>query len=167
MKNILVAIFFGFSVTIMAQQSITPPSKEFQQFDFWIGNWDVYKFGTETLAGKSQIQSIIDGYGILENYSVGEGKYQGKSLNKYNPAKQRWEQYWTDNTGLTLFLTGGFVNGKMILSDEISGDPKLGINQIIWELMKNGNVRQTWNLSKDGGKTWTVLFDGEYKKSKE
>ena len=166
MKNILVFILSVFSGIIMAQQTITPPSKEFQQFDFWLGNWDVFKFGTETLAGKSQIQSIIDGYGILENYSVGEGKYQGKSLNKYNPAKQRWEQYWIDNSGLTLFLVGGIKDGKMVLCDEFTGDPKQGINQIIWEPMKNGSVRQTWNLSKDGGKTWTTLFDGEYKKVK-
>lgn len=150
----------------MSQQSIAPPGKEYQQFDFWIGEWTVFKFGTETPTGKSKIERIIDGYGILENYSVGEGKYQGKSLNKYNPAKQRWEQYWIDNSGLTLFLTGGFVGGKMILSDEVSGDKKQGINQIIWEPLSNGNVRQTWNLSKDGGKTWAVLFDGEYKKVK-
>ncbi len=167
MKKIFTFLLFISSQLFMAQQAIPTPSKEYQQFDFWIGKWDVYKFGTETFAGKSHIQSINDGYGVLENYSVGEGKYQGKSLNKYNPVKQRWEQYWIDNTGLTLFLTGGFVTGKMILSDEISGDPKQGINQITWQKLENGNVRQTWNLSKDGGKTWTVLFDGEYKKSKE
>lgn len=167
MKYILLFSLFLFSNSFMAQQSLTPPGKEYQQFDFWIGKWDVYKFGTENLAGKSHIESIIDGYGVLENYSVGEGKYQGKSLNKYNPVKQRWEQYWIDNTGLTLFLTGGFINGKMILSDEISGDPKQGMNQITWEKLANGTIRQTWNLSKDNGKTWTVLFDGEYRKSKE
>ncbi len=167
MKKIFTFLLFISSQLFMAQQTIPTPAKEYQQFDFWIGKWDVYKFGTETITGKSHIQSINDGYGILENYSVGEGKYQGKSLNKYNPAKQRWEQYWIDNTGLTLFLTGGFVTGKMILSDEISGDPKQGINQITWQKLENGNVRQTWNLSKDGGKTWTILFDGEYKKSKE
>jgi len=55
MKNILVFLLSVFSSIIMAQQIITPPAKEFQQFDFWIGNWDVFKFGTETLAGKSQI----------------------------------------------------------------------------------------------------------------
>ena len=148
----------------MAQQPDKKIQELYHQFDFWLGNWDVYKFGTDTIAGKSRIEQIIDGVGIIENY-ITKGKYEGKSLNKYNPAKQRWEQYWIDNSGLTLFLTGGFVNGKMILSDEISGDSKQGINQIVWEKLQNGNVRQTWNLSKNGGKTWTILFDGEYKKS--
>ena len=138
----------------------------YHQFDFWIGKWDVYVFGTETLAGKSHIESIIDSVGILENYSVVKGAYSGKSLNKYNPAKKRWEQYWIDNSGLTLFLTGGLKDEKMTLDDTENGDAEKGLNKIVWEKMKYGSVRQTWSNSKDHGKTWTVLFDGEYKLAK-
>jgi hypothetical protein len=165
MKKIIIFVLLSISFLMTSQ-----PNKEFHeqyhQFDFWIGKWDVYKYGTETLAGKSHIESIIDSVGILENYTNANGQYTGKSLNKYNPSKQRWEQYWIDNSGLTLHLAGGIKEGKMVLSDEVTGDPKQGINRISWEKQKNGTVRQTWNLSTDGGKTWKVLFDGEYRKSK-
>ncbi len=167
MKKIIIILTILITQYMTAQQ--TPEDKKnqalYHQFDFWIGNWDVYKFGTETLTGKSNIESIIDGVGLLENYSVAKGKYAGKSLNKYNPEKKRWEQFWIDNSGLTLFLTGAFVDGKMIMDDAESGTVKNELNQIVWEKLKNGSVRQTWNLSKDGGKTWTVLFDGEYRPS--
>jgi hypothetical protein len=166
MKKVFTFVLLFISFFALSQQQDKELKALSHQFDFWLGKWDVYKFGTETLAGKSHIESINDSTGILENYTNATGKYSGKSLNKYNVAKQRWEQYWIDNSGLTLHLTGGFINGKMILSDEISGDPKQGINQIIWEKLENGNVRQTWNLSTNGGKTWKVQFDGEYKKSK-
>ena len=39
---------------LMAQ---TPPSPKYHDFDFWIGEWDVYKNGTDTLVGSSQIES--------------------------------------------------------------------------------------------------------------
>jgi hypothetical protein len=165
MKKVLTFVLLTISILMISQ-----PNKElhdhYHQFDFWIGKWDVYKYGTETLAGKSNIESIIDSVGILENYTNASGKYTGKSLNKYNPSKQRWEQYWIDNSGLTLHLSGGITDGKMVLSDELTGDPKQGINRISWEKQKNGTVRQTWNLSTDGGKTWKMVFDGEYRKSK-
>jgi hypothetical protein len=164
MKKIIFLLVIAFIQNSVAQQQNTKPMQH--QFDFWLGKWDVYKYKSDTLVGKSHIESIIDSVGLLENYSVIKGKYTGKSLNKYNPAQQRWEQYWIDNSGLTLFLTGGLVNGKMILDDAQYGDAKKGLNQIVWEKMKNGSVRQTWNVSTDGGKTWAVLFDGEYKKSK-
>jgi hypothetical protein len=151
----------------MAQQKQDDLQTKYHQFDFWIGKWNVYKYGTTTLAGKSNIESIIDSIGLLENYLTANEKYTGKSLNKYNPAKNRWEQYWIDNSGLTLFLTGNFKDGKMVLDDSEYGDVKSGLNRIIWEKLKNGNVRQTWNLSKDGGKTWEIIFDGEYKKTEK
>jgi hypothetical protein len=152
--------------SFMAQQADKKLQEHYHEFDFWIGKWDVYKYGTETLAGKSHIESIIDSVDILENYTNANGKYSGKSLNKYNPAKQRWEQYWIDNSGLTLHLAGGLQDGKMVLSDESTREPKQDINKIVWEKLKNGDVRQTWNLSSDEGKTWKILFDGEYKKNK-
>ena len=164
MKKLITIVCLILSQQIFSQQNKN--LEKYHQFDFWLGEWDVYKYGAETVAGKSHIESIIDSVGLLENYSVIKGKYTGKSLNKYNPAKDRWEQYWIDNTGLTLFLCGKLVDGKMILDDVGYGDKKNGLNQIVWEKMKNGSVQQTWSTSKDGRKTWQVLFDGEYKKRK-
>ncbi|TFH26541.1 MAG: hypothetical protein E4H10_06725 [Bacteroidia bacterium] len=103
MKQICILLFLIASQQILAQQASEELTYKNHQFDFWLGTWEVYKYGTDTLVGHSRIESINDGLGLLENYSVALGKYQGKSLNKYNPARERWEQYWIDNSGLTLF----------------------------------------------------------------
>ena len=166
MKKILILFILISPLMISAQGGQEELNQKYHQFDFWLGSWEVYKLGTDTLVGHSKIESIIDGLGLLENYTVVKGKYQGKSLNKYNPARECWEQYWIDNSGLTLFLSGVLTDGKMVLDDLEHGDKTAGLNRITWEKMENGSVRQTWNTSKDKGLNWSVAFDGEYKPAK-
>jgi lactoylglutathione lyase len=166
MKEIYILLFLFATQQIMAQQASEALTQKYHQFDFWLGTWDVYKYGTDTLVGQSHIESIVDSLGLLENYSVSKGQYQGKSLNKYNPARERWEQYWIDNSGLTLFLSGGLADGKMVLEDVDHGDASAGFNRIAWEKTNHNSVRQTWSVSQDSGLTWSVVFDGEYKMKK-
>ena len=40
-----------------------------REFDFWVGDWDVYQAGTNTLVGRNVIQIIADGCGLLENWT--------------------------------------------------------------------------------------------------
>lgn len=164
MKRILLLLFLLAAQHVVAQPPNQETNKMYHQFDFWLGHWDVYKFGTDTLVGESRIESIIDSVGILENYQARRSRYVGKSLNKYNPAQNRWEQYWIDNAGLTLFLSGGLVGREMVLNDVETGDSNDRLNKVVWEKLDENRVRQTWSISRDGGKTWTVIFDGEYKR---
>lgn len=164
MKKAVVLLLLLASQQLLAQQSDKNSQKMVHQFDFWLGHWDVYTFGTDNLVGESHIETIIDSVGLLENYKAMKSKYTGKSLNKYNPAKEQWEQYWIDNSGLTLFLSGGIVDAKMILDDLDTGDEQKGFNQITWERLDGDRVRQTWSTSTDKGENWTVIFDGEYKR---
>ncbi|MBC8343045.1 MAG: DUF1579 family protein [Bacteroidetes bacterium] len=164
MKNLIVIILLLIAQQNVAQQANEESLKMFHQFDFWIGHWDVYKYGTDVIVGESRIEPIIDGIGLLENYSAKNSPYAGKSLNKYNPAKEHWEQYWIDNSGLTLFLSGGIVDQKMVLNDTEYVDPSSGFNKIVWEKLNDNTLRQTWSISKDNGQNWIILFDGEYKR---
>jgi len=149
----------GVSINVSGQTNAGDPAlKEKQhQFDFWLGEWDVYKYGTDKLVGKSHIMSINDSTGILENYHTPNGPYKGKSLNTYNIKTGFWEQYWIDNGGLVLKLGGEFREGKMIMLSYEG----LSANKISWQKVDKG-VRQTWETSKDGGKNWNVVFDGLY-----
>jgi len=127
------------------------------QFDFWLGEWDVYKYGTDTIVGRSHIQSVNDSTGILENYHTPGRPFKGKSLNTYNKKTGNWEQYWIDNTGTVLKLEGGISEGKMVMT----GFEGLRGSRITWQSVEQG-VRQTWEMTADGGKTWIVVFDGLY-----
>jgi len=128
-----------------------------QEFNFWIGEWTVYKTGTDTIAGYSRIEAILDGKALQEHYTSTQAAYTGTSLNKYNPQTSRWEQYWIDNSGVTLHITGGWEDGKMVLQDE--NNP---INRITWTPNSDRTVRQVWEQKKEGNE-WVVVFDGHYK----
>lgn len=138
---------------------------KYKEFNFWIGEWDVYKNGTDTIVGSSQIESILGGIAIQETYHSTRGAYKGTSLNKYNPALDKWEQFWVDNGGLTLHIQGGLEAGKMVLKGEMPDAKGTNIwNKITWIALPDGRVRQVWKQSKDDGKTWTQVFDGDYRK---
>jgi len=155
--------FFCLSQIAGAQDSIPFNQQKFSEFSFWVGEWDVYKYGTDTIVGKSSIKSIVDGKGLSEHYSSLAYPYHGTSLNKYNPVNGRWEQFWVDNSGLSLFIHGGIEEGKMILGNEVVRSGKKILNRITWTPMENNEVCQCWDQSYDEGKNWKNVFDGHYK----
>ncbi|HVT73043.1 MAG TPA: hypothetical protein VHD61_07890 [Lacunisphaera sp.] len=155
----------GLLAVPMSAQSAPPqppaPPPEARQFDFWIGEWDVAAPNGKQV-GTSRIELVAKGYGLLENWT-GAGGADGKSLNSYNVARKQWQQYWV-GTGGVLELAGGLVDGSMVMSGEhvVGGTPT--IERITWTPLPDGVVRQHWEQSTDGGKTWTTAFDGRYHK---
>lgn len=81
---------------MFAQKNI---DHKYAEFNFWIGEWNVYKHDTDTIVGKSKIEAIIDDKVIKETYHSTTSKYRGTSLNKYNARTDQWEQFWVDNYG--------------------------------------------------------------------
>ena len=137
-------------------------SDEAHDFDFWIGEWDVFANGK--LAGTNSIQPILDGCVLQEMWSGSQGS-AGSSLNFHNPRTGKWHQFWVWRNGTTLDLSGAFKDGKMIL--EGGGQDRDGKrirNRITWYDNQDGTVRQHWQKSPDNGKTWQTSFDGIYKK---
>lgn len=132
------------------------------QFDFWIGEWDV--FANDKQAGTNSIRPILDGCVLQETWS-GAGGSAGSSFNFYNPQTGKWHQFWVWRAGTTLDLSGEYKDGKMVLKGESKDrEGKSVMNWITWTDNPDGTVRQHWQQSRDGGKTWATSFDGLYKK---
>jgi hypothetical protein len=147
------------TTTIDAQQQPRPPactSAEHRQFDFWVGEWTVT---AAQGSGRNSITKIAGGCALLEQWTGNSG-FNGKSLNAYDSVRKRWHQTWVDSSGSVLYLDGEFRDGKMTLTGK-TGDT---LERITWT-PQEGGLRQVWNQSKDDGKTWTVVFDGVYKKA--
>jgi hypothetical protein len=142
----------------------TPPPlpPESRQFDFWLGEWNVTNPAGKA-AGQSRIEAIAGQAALLEHWT-GAGGFTGKSLNAYNAAKKQWQQFWVDNTGGVLELGGGLVDGHMVLTGEHDVRGVHRTERITWTPNADGSVRQHWEQSADGGKTWTTAFDGLYRK---
>lgn len=134
-----------------------------RQFDFWVGAWDVVGADGK-FAGTNRIELVDGGCALYESWSSGGGGYTGRSLNSVG-GDGRWRQTWVDTGGLRLELVGGLVDGKMVLEGETppaaAGGPPTK-NRITWSPEPEGRVRQHWETSADGGKTYTTSFDGMY-----
>ena len=134
-------------------------SPAYRQFDFWIGDWDVRRVGNdERPPAHNRISSVQGGCVILEEYDT-PGGYTGISISYYDSAAGRWSQTWMDNQGVPILHSGGVRDGSMVLVDDPSGS---SINRTTWTPQKDGTVRQHWEKSDDGGKSWSTLFDGIY-----
>jgi len=140
----------------------------YHQFDFWLGEWEVFINDT-TYAGKNKVIKAQDGCVIIEYWTGAKG-YTGTSINYYNRQTKKWHQHWVDKAGNVLDLQGSFSENTMILrsadwsSEKEKSPPQ---NEITWMKNKDGTVRQLWKQTKDHGETWTVLFDGHYRKMKK
>ncbi len=146
----------------------TPPAPpplppESRQFDFWLGEWNVTNPAGKA-AGQSRIEAIAGQAALLENWTGAGGGFTGKSLNAYNAPKKQWQQFWVDNTGGVLELSGGLVDGRMVLTGEHDVRGGHRTERITWTPNPDGSVRQHWEQSTDGGKTWVTAFDGLYRK---
>lgn len=150
----------------LAQTPAPPPactSAQHHQFDFWLGEWEVFNPAGKQV-GQSRIDSISKGCALLENW-LGQGGLDGKSLNIFDAKDGQWHQSWVDSSGSRLELAGSFANGAMVLqgSAPVPGKPGAMVTQrITWSVNADASVRQLWESSQDGGKTWVVAFDGKY-----
>lgn len=136
---------------------------EFRQFDFWVGNWEV-KNPKGELEGTNRIDVIEGGCAIQEHWDDGHGM-TGTSFNTYDLGSHKWHQTWVDNMGSLLVLNGELTGGKMVLSGEMASriaPGKTVLHRITWTPVDANHVRQFWEVSRDGGKTWKVNFDGMY-----
>lgn len=161
----ILAVILGSLLALnLSAQTPPPPTlpPEARKFDFWLGEWTVTNPAGK-IAGNSRIESVAGGAALLENWS-GAGGYSGRSLNAWNAAKKQWQQYWVGSDGNVLELTGGLVEGRMVLSAEHEVRGQRQTERITWTPNADGTVRQHWEKSVDGGKTWTTAFDGLYRK---
>src|SRR4051794_35372236 len=109
----LVSFLFAVTIitTVHAQNNVKPCTLDptYRQFDFWIGDWDVYGVKGNK-AGESHVELILDSCIIYENWQS-----TGKSFNTYNNALKTWQQTWVDDKGGLTEYFGGFAENKMTL----------------------------------------------------
>lgn len=173
MQSILLLFLSLFiSGSVFGQTSPAPASPcktdpVYRQFDFWIGEWDVENPKGE-IVGRSSIQLIEGDCVLLENYTgVRNSSYTGKSFNVYNAAIGRWQQFWVDNQGAVLEFSGEYNDRELRYTGESIGSRNQPTrHKLTFFHREDGTVRQLWEQSIDGGSTWTVAFDGLYRKKK-
>ncbi len=134
-----------------------------REFDFWVGDWEVYVTGTTMYAGHNRIEIISGGCALLENWENAAGS--GKSINFIDPETNMWKQTWVGSYagGIQEFTNGKYENGAMRFVFETT-DPqgRKQIGRFIFYNEVPGRVRQFNETSTDNGKTWVTSYDFTY-----
>jgi len=166
LAGMAVALALACPAAAAAQQQQAPAPKpcagpEHRQFDFWVGEWNV-TLPDGKPAGTNRIERIAGSCGLQETWTAASGG-DGRSLNGYVAQDGRWHQIWLGSGGLWMELVGGLRDGAMVMEGQTVGRGGAVIHQrITWTPRPDGRVRQLWEQSLDGGKTWRVGFDGLY-----
>jgi len=134
---------------------------EYRQFDYWVGDWDVYnKFGA--VSGHNRVRLILGDCVVEENWASKLGG-EGKSFSKYNPHSRRWEQYWVDDQGDTTFFHGQLEGTNLVFHSETTdADGTSMVRRLTFFRLGPDKVRQFSEMSTDGGKIWKPEYDLTY-----
>lgn len=144
-----------------AQSNCTVP--EARQFDFWVGSWNVTVAGKQ--AGTNDVTLEENGCVLHEHWTGTQGSSTGQSFNFFDRTISQWHQFWVDNGGNYLHLTGTYSDGKLALTGTAPGpDGKPADQRLTFFKNADGSVRQFWEMSSDHGATWQVAFDGLYRR---
>ena len=130
---------------------------EARQFDFWIGNWEVFAPNTGQRLGSNRIEKALRGCALLENWTDGMGR-EGKSINTFDPQRRVWHQLWVSDNGTVTDYAEGRFDGKrlqfMARSRNAAGDTVL--QRMTFHAVHRDTVRQVIESSNDRGRTWNA-----------
>jgi len=143
-----------------------PPSCDgapYTDFDFWIGEWDVYDETGATLQGHNSIISAEDGCLIIERWT-GAGGSTGQSYNFYDPTTEEWRQLWVAR-GAVIDYTGGLNEaGQMVLEGTIAyrSNGRIADFRGTWTERADGAVIQFFEEKNGETGEWAEWFTGLY-----
>jgi len=151
------------------QQTPNCQAAEYRAFDFWIGEWDAERADTHAPAGRSSVRSEDSGCVITEHWtSVGQ-PYSGRSLNIYDRASGKWEQFWVDSTGNRVRFVGGPTATGMQITTEgpvFVAPNQQAFSRITFTNSPDGTVLQHGEQSADG-QAWTTSYAFIYRRRAE
>ena len=127
-----------------------------QQFNFMIGSWTVHQGEGNGAQGSATFSKDQEQCLVEEHFSA-LGAYEAISFNTFDVFTQQWVRTWVDNQGQRLFLTGGLVDGVMVLrgTKRTAGGREIEV-RVSWSPVSADEVIQTWSFSHNGGEDWQV-----------
>ena len=145
-------------------KSVCETMDGFNDFDFWVGEWNVYSNDeTRQLQGSNSITKHHKNCLIMENWTNTQGG-TGRSMNYFDPVEDQWRQLWVAG-GYSIDYTGGLdESGSMVLNGKINyyATGKSHAFRGTWTANEDGSVRQFFEQQNPEDQKWAVWFDGLY-----
>ena len=143
--------------------SIPPPcsAPQSHELDFWVGDWDV-RNPAGKVEGTDRITREFAGCVLEEHFLSDDRASYGSSFAFYDELHGQWHYTWVDNLGAFELLDGRRVGNSLVLSGwHIGRVHKHVVDRIAWTPLQR-KVRQLWQASADGGRTWQTVTDVYY-----
>ncbi|MEM9284369.1 MAG: hypothetical protein AAGA39_00665 [Pseudomonadota bacterium] len=155
----------SFAAMLMQAAGPVPCTDDsYNDFDFWLGTWDVYT--GDTLAGRNVITKEEGGCLIVEHWLNASGG-TGQSYNFYDQGQETWRQVWV-SAGILIDYQGGLDDeGRMVLEGTITSNAngETAPFRGQWSPLDDGTVQQTfWTYDSDT-EEWNLWFDGNYRRA--
>jgi hypothetical protein len=137
---------------------------EYRQLDFWVGEWRVWRSGTQETLGAARVERIYNDCAIRETWSPFDMN-EGGSISSFDRTAGIWRQTWVDSTADRIDYAGHMENGRMVFiawQPPRAGEPERQTRVTQWP--EGATVRQTGETSTDGGRTWAPSYDYTYRR---
>jgi hypothetical protein len=97
------------------QRLVPCADPSYRQFDFWIGDWDVFEIERPTvIVARARVELILNGCVLHEVYEGLDG-HKGESFSIYDATRKTWHQSWVNDSGYLLTIEGHLKGKSMIL----------------------------------------------------
>jgi hypothetical protein len=168
MRNAMLVSALLAAIPAMAAGNPACDAPEFRQFDFWVGDWDLsWTTAGRPQKGRNTVTSILNGCVVAESFRSGPpADFDGISHSTWDREARQWRQTWVDNTGAYLDFTGGWEDGKMVLSRDAEKDGKRIRQRMVFHEIGKDALKWNWESSGDAGRTWKVLWQIDYARRK-
>jgi hypothetical protein len=168
-KSAFLGFLIGFGLTTSGfaatDAGACAANSENRQLDYWLGNWKIGAVGS-TGNAHSTVSLSLDKCLAIENWADGKG-HEGQNIFGYSADDKSWYGMFADNEGRVHVFTSGKVSAGLAefegTSGGSSGAPAL--NRVTIRRLSSDKVEQIWEKSADHGKTWNVVFRGEYSRA--
>jgi len=135
----------------------------YRDFDFWVGEWEVFDPESGRKLGVNSVTLREDGCLVVERWTSGAGG-TGMSMNFYDPLEGAWRQVWQSAPGFIDYTGGLDEAGRMVLEGTLHSNAR-GTSVPFrgrWTPNDDGTVLQEFWQRDDSG-DWQNWFKGLYR----
>jgi hypothetical protein len=168
--GLTVVAFFSSAQSWPADSASAPcDTPQHHQFDFWVGDWQVFDARTNQLVAFDRVEKHSQGCIVQQNLTMVTDLYRrpgvgyrmtGIGVNRFDG--ESWLELWADNQWGAIVLRGMPAAGKAMVLTTIIPSRNRDL-RLEWEKRPDGSVRALQYVAPAGSGKWELYGDLIYR----